>query len=148
MSTEMLKWSIQISSRISLCATAQNLFSRLDVTLWRAFLPSELCFSESSNRWGANPLLGLHIWLYRVVFGISHALSPLLKEGCHRLMYPVILPCNKACSGFGQKQTLWIRSAEFHETACCVWKQQSWRSSLTDAAKQCCYSEQLHICVL
>lgn len=83
MNTKMLKYS-NLFKNLPLCYCSK-LFSGLDVTLWRAF-PSELCFSESSNRWGANPLLGLDVWLYHVVFGVSHALFPLLEEGCHRLM--------------------------------------------------------------
>lgn len=64
--------------------------------------------------------------------GSSQALSPLLKEGCHRLMYSVILSCNRSCSGLGQKQTLWFRSAGFHVTARCLEeaeleKQSDWR---------------------
>ena len=109
------------------------------------FVPSELHFSEFGNG------LESKYSYYDLLFDcreIMLSTSPVFVRGHCRLMYSVILSCNKASSGFGQKQTLWIRSAGFREAARSVWKQQSWSSSLTDAAKQSHYSEQFCVCEL
>lgn len=96
-------------------------------------------------------LYGEQILYYNVLFDCRQIMlprSPVFEGTLCRLLYSVILSSNKASSSLGQKQTLWIRFVGFHEAARSVWKQQSWRSSLTDAAKQSCYSEPSCICEL